>query len=71
MLAVQVHAVYSRETDSDILEEVLTRIERPERMVCLGLGSLEEDSRKISFVQLALFREVQQILKVLESVKIV
>lgn len=41
--------------------------EAPERIVCLGLGSLEDDPRRISFVQLALLMEGRTKLKVLFS----
>lgn len=57
--------LYQKDADLDALGEVLGRLEKPERIVCLGLGSLEDDPRKISFVQLALLMEIQQILKVL------
>ena len=49
----------------DALQEVIKQSPRPERIVCLGLGSLEDDARRISFVQLALLIELQTLLKVL------
>jgi len=55
----------AEKTDIDALEEVLKTVQRPERILCLGLGSLENDSRRISFVQLALLMEIRTRLKVL------
>jgi hypothetical protein len=55
----------AEKTDIDALEEVLKTVQRPERILCLGLGSLEDDSRRISFVQLALLMEIRTRLKVL------
>ena len=55
----------AKKTDIDALEEVLKTVQRPERILCLGLGSLEDDSRRISFVQLALLMEIRTRLKVL------